>query len=128
MLDSDDTTPTGTATADVPSADPLLAHHRDMLERGSGISAEVIAERGVFSVETEEILLQYGFQDYLWSGPGLMLPIYPPRAREPHLWMYRPDEPHDPKRKSSCRPALAIDSTSRPGAGGTSRTSGSISG
>src|SRR5262245_7429138 len=57
--------------------DPLLAHHRAMLEQGSAISPEVIAERGYFSVETrKELKKAFGSDTYADHLPGLMIPVY----------------------------------------------------
>ena len=55
----------------------LLDHHRRMLEVESAISAEVIAERGYYSVETrKELKTAFGSERYTDHLPGLVIPVY----------------------------------------------------
>ncbi len=53
----------------------LVEHHRTDLEITSGISPEVIAERGYFSADQPEPLLELGFAEYQIRTPALVLPV-----------------------------------------------------
>lgn len=67
--------------------------------RESAISDETISARGYFSVLTIGGLRELGFADSQWSGPGIIIPVHPPGTTTPSHYVYRPDDPRDPKRK-----------------------------
>jgi putative DNA primase/helicase len=70
----------------------LAEHHRADLEIKSGISPQVIAERGYFSVEDPEPLRKLGFAEYQVRTPALVIPI---RGIDGHFRFVRlrPDDP-----------------------------------
>jgi uncharacterized protein DUF3854 len=53
----------------------LAQRHRTDLETTSGISPEVVAERGYFSAEEPEPLLELGFAEYQIRTPALVIPV-----------------------------------------------------
>lgn len=54
----------------------LQPHHRSMLEQESSIEPDVIAERGYFSVQTQQELLDLGFDRRQAQAPGLVVPVW----------------------------------------------------
>jgi hypothetical protein len=83
-----------THSHDTPNGDKrqLDPKHRELLECESGISPEVIAERGYFSVHTRREFILLGFKHSQWAGPGLVLPLWATDGSNP-LYVYRPDDP-----------------------------------
>ena len=87
-----------TTTATRPGAGPfsvecpnLLQHHLDHL-RDSGISDEVIRERGYESVLGKKRLADLGFSSAQQRTPGVLIPLYAPDS-SPAGYQYRPDNP-----------------------------------
>jgi hypothetical protein len=76
--------------------DALLPHHRTMLEQESGISPEMIRERGYRSIYGDDRytqLKQLGFaRAQCRLAPGLLVPILG-RSGEPVQYQFRPDTP-----------------------------------
>jgi hypothetical protein len=76
--------------------DALLPHHRTMLEEASGISPEIIRERGYRSIHGDDSytqLKQLGFaKAQCRLAPGLLVPIRD-RSGEPVQCQFRPDTP-----------------------------------
>jgi hypothetical protein len=73
----------------------LLPHHRDQLVQGSGITVEVIDERGYCSITDEQfsLLKESGFSRAQWKNvPGLCLPLWTTDGTN-GLMVYRPDTP-----------------------------------
>jgi hypothetical protein len=70
----------------------LAERHRTDLEITSGISPEVIAERGYFSANEPEPLLALGFAEYQIRTPALVLPVWGVDGRF-HFARIRPDDP-----------------------------------
>ncbi len=70
----------------------LLQHHLDMLTKGSGLSLDVIRERGYRSVLGKAELRAHHFLLRQCRTPGLLLPVCPPDASN-GLYCYRPDHP-----------------------------------
>jgi hypothetical protein len=62
----------------------VLEHHRERLEAASAISPEVVSARGYYSVETRDELKGFRFpRDVGRHLPGLVIPVYAVRPREP---------------------------------------------
>jgi len=73
----------------------LYQHHFNRLHCGSGISAEVITERGYVSLDQRKELQDCGFSYYqsrLSQLPGLLLPLWTPDGQQA-LFQYRSDTP-----------------------------------
>ena len=75
----------------------LLPQHEGML-RESGISPEVIAERGYRSPETKDELIHLGFSHAQCLLPGLLIPIHGVTG-EVVSHQLRPDQPRRYNRK-----------------------------
>ena len=75
-------------SAEVPSLDQ---HHFDMLRHGSGISVDVIKERGGFTVIDKRVLADLGFNRKQQQLCGLALPVHTPDGNPPSLYVLRPD-------------------------------------
>ena len=87
-----------TTTATRPGAAPfsvecpnLLQHHLDHL-RASGISDEVIKERGYESVLGKKRLADLGFSSAQQRVPGILIPQWGVEGKE-RGYQYRPDNP-----------------------------------
>jgi hypothetical protein len=76
----------------------LGEQHRAMLERASGISAEVIEARGYETVMSKAVLRQRGFGTAQQTVPALLIPIYSPTG-DVVLYQARPDTPRISKGK-----------------------------
>jgi Domain of unknown function (DUF3854) len=79
----------------------LLPHHWQQLTTGSGISPEVITERGYRSIVGPEdipLLKQHRFSREQWARqtPGLLMPSWTADGKN-GLMVYRPDEPRPAK-------------------------------
>ena len=74
------------------SAGSLAAHHRDMLERESGIAPKVVEARGCRTVHKKAELERLGFGRAQRNVPGLLFPLHGP-AGGIALYQLRPDEP-----------------------------------
>ena len=70
----------------------LSPHHKAMLGEESGISPEVIAERGYFTATTKAELKQLGFSDAQRNVPALVIPIWGIKG-EIVSYQLRPDTP-----------------------------------
>jgi hypothetical protein len=70
----------------------LADRHRTMLEIDSGIVPEVISERGYFTAEEPEPLLELGFAEYQIQTPALAIPIWGVDGRF-RFTRLRPDDP-----------------------------------
>ena len=69
-----------------------------MLEQGSRISPEVIAERGYFTAEEPEPLSELGFAEYQFRTPALVIPVWGVDG-EFRFARIRPDDPRqDPEK------------------------------
>src|SRR2546425_6828388 len=80
-----------------PTGEDLAPHHLAMLREGSGITPEVIAERGYRSITDDgtgyNLLLQHGYsKTQAKNRPGLLLPLWSTDGTQP-LIIYRPDTP-----------------------------------
>ena len=81
-----------------PSGRVLASHHREMLEVESGISPEVIAERGYFTVSDVDDLQDTGFAEYQLRVPALAIPVFGVGG-EFRFYRIRPDDPRpDPEK------------------------------
>ncbi len=69
----------------------LLQRHLDHLQ-ASGLTREVIQERGYESVLGKKRLNELGFSRTQQRVPGLLIPLYPPDGSPP-VYQYRPDHP-----------------------------------
>jgi hypothetical protein len=88
-----DTTKTGHGQGVFSSECPaLLAEHFRHLHDGSGISTEVIRERGYESVMGTKRLSDLGFSKPQQRTPGILMPIWSPTGRNTN-YQYRPDVP-----------------------------------
>src|SRR5215204_3834049 len=67
-------------------------HHRQMLLEESGISSEVVAERGYYTARTKSELAQLGFSKVQQREPALVVPMYSP-AGNLVTHQIRPDAP-----------------------------------
>ncbi len=78
----------------------LAPHHREVLEKSSGISPKIISERGYLTATRPEELQALGFADYQTEVPALVIPV---RGVEGEVLFHRsrPDSPrHDPSKPS----------------------------
>jgi hypothetical protein len=80
----------------MPDGPNLLPHHLDQLTQGSGISPDVIQERGYRSIEPLDgfsVLKRHGFSPAQAKNvPGLLLPLRTTDGQN-GLMVYRPDKP-----------------------------------
>jgi hypothetical protein len=76
----------------------LTERHRANLEIESGISPEVIAERGYFTAEEPEPLLELGFAEYQIRTPSLIIPIWGVDGQF-RFARIRPDDPRQDRDK-----------------------------
>jgi Domain of unknown function (DUF3854) len=77
----------------MPEGSALLPHHWQQLTEGSGISPEVISERGyrsILSPDGYSELKPHGFTRAQANLPGLLLPIWTADGKN-GLMLYRPD-------------------------------------
>jgi Domain of unknown function (DUF3854) len=72
--------------------DPLAPHHRGMLHAESEISDSVVAERGYFTAEEEEVLADLGFSGSQVRVPALAIPVRDVTG-EIRFYRIRPDDP-----------------------------------
>ncbi|HEX3037139.1 MAG TPA: DUF3854 domain-containing protein [Thermodesulfobacteriota bacterium] len=78
----------------------LFLRHLDDLMKGSGISIEIVKERGYRSILGGKKLAEAGFSKAQQRTPGLLLPVHTPDGKQPFC-QYRPDNPRrDTKGKS----------------------------
>ena len=70
----------------------LSAEHRRTLEQQSGISPEVIAERGYRTIDKRAEALRLGFAEAQARAPALLLPVWDVSG-EVASYQLRPDEP-----------------------------------
>jgi hypothetical protein len=70
----------------------LSPDHLRLLLEESGISSQVVRERGYRTVETKAELKRLGFADSQCNPPGLLVPIYSPIG-EIVNYQFRPDQP-----------------------------------
>ncbi len=78
-------------------APAFLQRHYDALRRGSGITDDVIRERGYRSILGKQELADLGFSPAQRRPPGLLLPVWTPDGQNP-LYVYRPDLPRSDAR------------------------------
>ena len=71
-------------------------HHRRMLLEESGISPEVVAQRGYYLAKTKVELERLGFSERQRRAPSLIIPMYSP-AGELTTHQIRPDSPRENK-------------------------------
>lgn len=76
----------------------LLPEHEAHLQEDSGISPEVIAERGYYSATKADELAKLGFRHWQRRVPSLVIPIRGVDG-EVATWAIRPDEPRESKGK-----------------------------
>jgi hypothetical protein len=82
--------PSGPFSSEVPS---LLQSHFEALHQGSGISVELIRERGYRSVTTNSELAMIGFKPAQRNPPGMLMPVHTSDGAAVKLNCYRPDYP-----------------------------------
>ena len=70
----------------------LSENHLKMLVEESGISEQVIRERGYRTITSEGDLVQYGFSPAQRRVPGLLIPLHTTDGKVA-LHVYRPDNP-----------------------------------
>src|SRR5689334_3710710 len=80
----------------------LSPEHLQMLTKGSGISEEVIKERGYYTATTKGQLEALGFADFQRCAPALVLPVHDVHGNV-HLHQIRPDTPRKNKRGRSLK-------------------------
>jgi Domain of unknown function (DUF3854) len=98
-----------------PATPPLLPHHLCMLRDGSGLSDEIIAERGYRSVTNATELRVLGFSARQAIVPALLIPLCDVTGRA-GSYSLRPDVPRlnseggvaKYEQPSGCRPILDI--------------------
>lgn len=74
----------------------LLQHHFDQLSKNSGISAEIIIQRGYRSILGKQRLKEFGFFKYQLQVPTLLIPIHTVDGKI-GLHIHRPDTPRKNK-------------------------------
>lgn len=72
--------------------DLLSPKHRQALEEGSGISPEVIAERGYETIYGPKPLEAFGFSKAQRRAPGILICLWTPDG-SPAGHQYKPDNP-----------------------------------
>jgi hypothetical protein len=72
----------------------LLQRHYESLRTGSGISDEVIRQRGYSSILSHKELQQFGFSAAQQRHPGVLMRVWPPDGKT-SLYTYRPDTPRE---------------------------------
>jgi hypothetical protein len=77
---------------------PLAPHHYQMLSQESGISDEVMTERGYYTATTKVELEALGFTDFQRCAPALVLPVHDVHGRI-CTHQIRPDTPRRNKKK-----------------------------
>jgi hypothetical protein len=86
-------TPGGAPTSFSHTKSSLSEKHRRELVEGSGLSDDVIAERGYRTVTSAIELLELGFADYQAERtPGYLLPVHDTRGRNGRYY-FKPDRP-----------------------------------
>src|SRR4051794_34516202 len=70
----------------------LSSEHLAMLRDGSGLSDEIIAERGYYTESTFKGLRDLGFSEAQSLAPALVIPLYDV-AGNPAGFHIRPDQP-----------------------------------
>ena len=75
----------------------LLENHLQHLREGSGISAEVIIERGYHSIQNKGDLETYGFLSAQRRAPGILIPLWGVDGNQVGC-QYRPDNPRSDSR------------------------------
>lgn len=78
----------------------LSDEHRKVLREGSGISDQVITERGYRTVTDSRELAALGFTTAQQRAPGLLLPVYAPDGTN-GLYQFRPDFPRQARNSQS---------------------------
>jgi hypothetical protein len=76
----------------------LADHHRTMLEIESGLSPEVIAQRGYFTATDPDELSELGFSAYQIRTPAMVIPVWGVDGRY-RFSRLRPDEPRQDRDK-----------------------------
>lgn len=87
------------ASHDIPE---LLQDHLDQLTKGSGLSPDIVRERGYRSITRKDELEQLGFSIAQRRVPGLLLPLHAPDGTQPFS-VYRPDNPRKDTRGRSSK-------------------------
>ncbi len=77
----------------------LLPHHEAMLLDESGITPEIVEERGYRSIEKKVELKELGFSDAQRNVPGMLVPVWSVNG-EIATYQYRPDWPRTKDGKS----------------------------
>jgi hypothetical protein len=75
----------------------LVENHLQHLREGSGISAEVIIERGYRSIQNKGDLETYGFLSAQRRAPGILIPLWGVDGNQVGC-QYRPDNPRSDSR------------------------------
>lgn len=70
----------------------LLVRHLEQLHQGSGISIDLIKERGYRSVLDKKELLELNFAPRQAHVPGILIPLHGTDGK-PAGWQYKPDTP-----------------------------------
>ena len=70
----------------------LASHHRRMLEVESGISPQMVSDRGYATADGPDELRALGFAEYQCLTPALLIPSYDVHG-ELRLYRARPDSP-----------------------------------
>jgi putative DNA primase/helicase len=76
----------------------LADRHRTMLEIESGISPEVIAQRGYFTATGPDELSEWGFAEYQIRTPALVIPVWGVDGQF-RFARIRPDDPRQDRGK-----------------------------
>ena len=77
----------------------LSENHLKMLTKESGISDQMIQERGYRTITNEGDLVQFGFSPAQRRVPGLLIPLYTTDGKI-GLHVYRPDNPRTYENRS----------------------------
>ena len=77
----------------------LSENHLKILSDESGISEQMIRERGYRTITSEGDLVQFGFSPAQRRVPGLLIPLYTTDGKI-GLHVYRPDNPRTYENRS----------------------------
>ncbi|MFH1639214.1 MAG: hypothetical protein ABIB93_02730, partial [Chloroflexota bacterium] len=90
----------------------LLTAHLDHLNNGSGISIDVIRERGYRSLLGKSELEKLGFTPAQQRAPGILIPLWSVDGKEAGF-QFRPDHPRTSSRDKAVKYEIPAGSSIR---------------
>ena len=102
----------GAAPAFSESVTDLLVDHFRHLNEGSGISVDVIKERGYRSIQRKGELEKLGFSSSQQRAPGILIPLWGVEGTEAG-YQFRPDNPRSDARSRPVKYELPFGAGNR---------------